>query len=79
MIGEGKGNAAVIEQELKNLEQICKIHIPRGLSNIEMRRELYGVVEILFGWFNENEADELTQLFPFGLKTGWIPCLKEML
>ena len=70
MIGEGKGNAAVIEQELKNLEQICKIHIPRGLSNIEMRRELYGVVEILFGWFNENEADELTQLFPFGLKPG---------
>ena len=70
MIGEGKGNAAVIEQELKNLEQICKIHIPRGLSNIEMRCELYGVVEILFGWFNENEADELTQLFPFGLKPG---------
>lgn len=68
MIGEGKGKAAVIEQELKNLEQICKIHIPRGLSNIEMRRELYGVVEILFGWFKENEADELTQLFPFGLK-----------
>ena len=70
MIGEGKGNAAVIEQELKNLEQICKIHIPRGLSNIEMRRELYGVVELLFGWFKEEEADELTQLFPFGLKPG---------
>ena len=68
MIGEGKGNAAVIEQELKNLEQICKIRIPRGLSNIEMRRELYGVVELLFGWFKEEEADELTQLFPFGLK-----------
>lgn len=70
MIGEGKGNAAVIEQELKNLEQICKIHIPRGLSNIEMRRELYVVVELLFGWFKEEEADELTQLFPFGLKPG---------
>lgn len=70
MIGEGKGNAAVIEQELKNLEQICKIRILRGLSNIEMRRELYGVVELLFGWFKEEEADELTQLFPFGLKPG---------
>lgn len=70
MIGEGKMRPDVMEWELKNLEQICKIQIPRNLSAIEMRRELYGVVEILFGWFNENEADELTQLFPFGLKPG---------
>lgn len=68
MIGEGKMRPDVMEQKLKNLEQICKIQIPRNLSAIEMRRELYGVVEILFGWFKENEADELTQLFPFGLK-----------
>lgn len=70
MIGEGKMRPDVMEWELKNLEQICKIQIPRNLSAIEMRCELYGVVEILFGWFNENEADELTQLFPFGLKPG---------
>ncbi len=70
MIGEGKMRPDVMEQKLKNLEQICKIQIPRNLSALEMRRELYGVVEILFGWFKENEADELTQLFPFGLKPG---------
>ncbi len=69
MIGEGKMNSDVMEHELEKLEQICKIHIPRKLSNIEMRRELYGVVELLFGWFTEEEADELTLLVPFGLKS----------
>lgn len=68
MIGDGKMRSDVMEQELKSLEQICKIQIPRNLNAIEMRRELYKVAEILFGWFKENEADELTQLFPFGLK-----------
>ena len=34
-----------------------------------MRKELYKVVEILFGWFTEDEADELTLLVPFGLKS----------
>lgn len=68
MIGEGKMRPKAMEQVLKNLEQICKIQISRNLSTTEMRRELYGVVEILFGWFKENEADKLTQLFPFGLK-----------
>lgn len=68
MIGEGKMRSDVMEQELHKLEQICKIQIRRNLSAMEMRRELYGVVELLFGWFKEEEADELTQLFPFGLK-----------
>ena len=68
MIGEGKMRPKAMEQVLKNLEQICKIQISRNLSTTEMRRELYGVVELLFGWFKEEEADELTQLFPFGLK-----------
>ena len=68
MIGEGKMHSDVREHELHKLEQICRIQIPRNLSAMEMRRELYGVVELLFGWFKEEEADELTQLFPFGLK-----------
>lgn len=68
MIGEGKMHSDVREHELHKLEQICRIQIPRNLSTMEMRRELYGVVELLFGWFKEEEADELTQLFPFGLK-----------
>mgnify|MGYP002671695243 FL=1 len=68
MIGEGKMHSDVREHELRKLEQICRIQIPRNLSAMEMRRELYGVVELIFGWFKEEEADELTQLFPFGLK-----------
>lgn len=69
MVGEGKIHAGVMEHELEKLEQACTIHIPRDLSNIEMRKELYKVVEILFGWFTEDEADELTLLVPFGLKS----------
>lgn len=68
MIGEEKGSPDIIEQEIKNLERVCGIQIQRELSAVEMRRELYGVVELLFGWFKEEEADELSQLFPFGLK-----------
>lgn len=69
MVGEGKIHASVMEHELEKLEQACTIHIPRDLSNIEMRRELYRVVELLFGRFTEDEADELTLMVPFGLKS----------
>lgn len=68
MIGERQLPANVVESELKNLEQKCGMKIERKENNIELRRELYGVVESLFAKFQEDEADELTQLFPFGLK-----------
>lgn len=68
MAGAESVSPQVLEQELTQLEQICQIKISRGLSAIELRRELYGVVELLFDWFKEEEADELSQLFPFGLK-----------
>ena len=68
MIGDGKVRPDVLEQELKKIEYLCDVQISRGLSRIEMRRKLYEIVELIFGWFQEDEADELTQLFPFGLK-----------
>lgn len=68
MIGDGRIQPDLLEQELKKIEYLCDVQISRGLSSIEMRRKLYEVVELIFGWFQEDEADELTQLFPFGLK-----------
>lgn len=68
MIGEKNQFTPIIEQEIVHLEHLCNVQISRKLSPVEMRRRLYEVVELLFGWFKEDEADELTQLFPFGLK-----------
>ncbi len=68
MIGEGGVRQDIREQEFRKLEQICGVQIHRELGDTELRRELYGVVELLFGLFREEEADEVTQLFPFGLK-----------
>ena len=68
MIGEGKINPAMKEQELQKLERECSIDIARGLSDVELRRVLYGVVEHIFGRFTDDESDMLSQLFPFGMK-----------
>lgn len=56
------------EMGLKKIEDECDISIPRELKGADMRRFLYGLVEDLFGKFSEDEADEVTQLFPFGMK-----------
>lgn len=68
MIGEGKINPAMKEQELQKLERECSIDITRGLPDVELRRELYGVVEHIFSRFTDDESDMLSQLFPFGMK-----------
>lgn len=68
MIGEGKINPAMKEQELQKLERECGIDITRGLPDVELRRELYGVVEHIFSRFTDDESDMLSQLFPFGMK-----------
>lgn len=68
MIGAGEVRQDIREQEFRKLEQICGVQLHRELGDTELRRELYGVVELLFGLFREEEADEVTQLFPFGLK-----------
>lgn len=56
------------EMGLRKIEEECGIQIPRTLKGNEMRRFLYGVVEDLFDRFSEEDADEMTQLFPFGMK-----------
>jgi phosphorylcholine metabolism protein LicD len=67
-IAEGKYSDAVKEAALRKVETESGIRIPRNLTGDALRRELYGVVEQLFQRFSEEESDELTQLFPFGMK-----------
>lgn len=70
MIGEGKVNEETKEHELQAMEQECGIKISRDMSDVELKRELYGVVELLFSRFTDAESDQLSQLFPFGLKNA---------
>lgn len=70
MIGEGKVKVETKEYLLQELESECSIKIPRNLSDAELRRELYSVVEFLFSRFTDEESDQLSQLFPFGLKNA---------
>jgi phosphorylcholine metabolism protein LicD len=67
-IAEGKYSDAVKEAALRKVETESGIRIPRNLTGDALRRALYGVVEQLFQKFSEEESDELTQLFPFGMK-----------
>lgn len=46
-------------------------------DSIEMGRYLYGEVEKIFARVREDEADELTQLFPWGLKGNSLHIPKE--
>ena len=79
MIGAGEVRQDIREQEFRKLEQICGVQIHRELGDTELRRELYCVVELLFGLFREEEADEVTQLFPFGLKPDGFRVSKKCL
>lgn len=45
---------------------------------IEMGRYLYGEVEKIFAWVPEEEAKELTQLFPWGLKGNGLHIPKDV-
>lgn len=56
------------EEGLARIEREAGVCIDRSLKGSDMRRALYGVVEKLFSRFTEEESDELTQLFPFGMK-----------
>lgn len=68
MIGDGKLNDLMREHELQKLEMECDIKISRELSDVELRRELYTVVELIFSRFTDEESDRLSQLFPHGLR-----------
>jgi hypothetical protein len=66
-IAEGKYTEATKEAALRKVETESGIRISRALKGDALRRELYGVVEQLFSKFTDEESDELTQLFPFGM------------
>jgi phosphorylcholine metabolism protein LicD len=66
-IAEGKFTEAAKEAALRKVEKESGIQISRTLKGDAMRRALYGVVEQLFSKFTDEESDELTQLFPFGM------------
>lgn len=76
-IGEGKCSEVTKEKWLEKLEEEYKISIPHNQSNSQLRRSLYNIVEVLFGSFKDSDADELTQLFPFGIKNKKFRFSKE--
>lgn len=68
---------AIIEGKLSPAERVKSLNIIREMSgrriediadSVEMGRYLYGEVEKIFAEVPEQEADALTQLFPWGLK-----------
>ena len=68
MIGEGRLDGLMREHELQKIEMECDIKISRELSDVELKRSLYGVVELIFSRFTDEESDQLSQLFPHGLR-----------
>lgn len=68
MIGDGRLDGLMREHELQKLERECDIKIFRELSDVELKRFLYGVVELIFSRFTDEESDQLSQLFPHGLR-----------
>lgn len=67
-IAEGCLTSEEKERSLKTVEKMYGKKISRIADPVEMRRYLYGEVEKIFGEVQEQEADKLTQLFPWGLK-----------
>ena len=68
MIGERRLEGLMREHELQKIEMECDIKISRELSDVELKRSLYGVVELIFSRFTDEESDQLSQLFPHGLR-----------
>ena len=67
-IAEGKLSSEDRERHLRNLEGQLGKRLERLADPVAMARRLYGEVEELFAEVPEKEAEELTQLFPWGLK-----------
>jgi len=65
---ERRMTRADIEQRMNMLEERCGYKLRRMEDPVDLRRYLYGEVERIFALVPEDEADKLTQLFPFGLK-----------
>jgi len=69
-IGEGHCDNNMKKVLLQKLNKENGIDIPFSMPNSKIRKALYGAVETLFEKFTNTDSDELTQLFPFGLKNN---------
>lgn len=67
-IVEGRLTPEEKHRNLQRLQQMSGLVIPEMADPVEMGRYLYGEIEKLFAGVPEQEADTLTQLFPWGLK-----------
>lgn len=67
-IVEGKLSPGERERSLSIAEELYGQKLKRIQDPVEMGRYLYGEVEKVFARVSEEEADYLTQLFPWGLK-----------
>ena len=72
---EGRFSAGEREHGLKTAEGMYGKSLRRIADPVEMGRYLYGEVEKIFARVPEEEADYLTQLFPWGLRGDgfWFP------
>lgn len=76
MVGNGMKRADR-EHRMTLLEEKAGKKFERLDDPVEMRRYLYGEIEKIFAEVPEQEADKLTQLFPWGLKGDARHYLKE--
>lgn len=76
-ISEGQYSAEVTEEGLRRVEHFSGRQIDRQLQGDMLRRRLYGIAQEIFARFPEEQSNELTQLFPFGLKNNSFRFPKE--
>lgn len=76
-IVEGSFGSKEKERSLKTVEEMYGKSIKRMEDPVEMGRYLYGEIEKIFAEVPEQEADSLTQLFPWGLKGNALHFPKE--
>ncbi len=76
-IVEGRLQGAEKEKSLRTVEEMYGRKVERISDQVEMGRYLYGEIEKIFARVPEEEADMLTQLFPWGLKGNGLHFPKE--
>lgn len=74
-IGDGRCDDTSVKQWISIIKEKYNIIVTYVEDRKELKRKLYGEVEKLFAKFGEDEADKITQLFPFGVKDNrlWVP------
>lgn len=74
-IGDGRCDDTSVKQWISIIKEKYNITVTYVEDRKELKRKLYGEVEKLFAKFGKDEADKITQLFPFGVKDNrlWVP------